>query len=207
MKNIDKEMKINQEIKPEPELIDPMVFDTEEDRESKKEKWMEIFYRCPELSDHLLDLWANLGENGMEHLAEFLTNGFAEYYNAATKTEPYGGQCYGNTKINRSTKVRELVLGCLSSGTIIDASLLNDQEREEAKSLFHIRLLCSLEGDDLTEHLDSMEEEELKEIKDQLQLEMNNDINVPKLAYSKEMAETLFNLIECHIMTKKSKSE
>lgn len=91
MKNIDKEMKINQEIKPEPELIDPMVFDTEEDREAKKEKWMEIFYRCPELSDRILNLWADLGEKEMKYLDEFIMNGFSEYYRTAITADTEEG--------------------------------------------------------------------------------------------------------------------
>lgn len=193
MKNIDKETKTNQEIKPESELIDPMVFDTEEDRESKKEKWMEIFYRCPELSDRILNLWADLDEKEMKYLDEFIMNGFSEYYCSVTRS-------------TSSTEVRELVLGCLSNNTVIDASLLNDQEREEAKALFQIRLLCALEGNDFTEYLDSIAVDELEEIKTQLQLEVNDDAVTP-LAYSKEIAETLLHLIECHIMAKKSKSE
>ena len=61
-------------------LIDPMAFDSEEDLNAKKEKWMDIFQRCPDLSNRILELFANIGEEGMKIFDKFIADKFDEYY-------------------------------------------------------------------------------------------------------------------------------
>ena len=61
-------------------LEDAMVFDTEENLNDKKEKWMDIFYRCPDLSNRILALFADISEEGMKILDKFIADKFSEYY-------------------------------------------------------------------------------------------------------------------------------
>ena len=51
---------------------DAMAFDTEEDLKKKKEKWMDIFQRCPDLSDLIIDLFDSKGEDGINELYRFV---------------------------------------------------------------------------------------------------------------------------------------
>lgn len=60
-------------------LIYPMAFDSEEDLNEKKEKWMDIFQRCPDLSDRILSIYEKNGEEAMKILDKFICDKFDEY--------------------------------------------------------------------------------------------------------------------------------
>ena len=47
---------------------DPMIFETEEELKEKKEKWNDIFNRCPDFSNLIIDLFNNKGEEGISSL-------------------------------------------------------------------------------------------------------------------------------------------
>lgn len=61
------------------ELIDPMAFDTEDDLKGKEEKWSEIFLRCPDLSNTILDLYEKDGECAMLTLDKLIKEKFDEF--------------------------------------------------------------------------------------------------------------------------------
>lgn len=49
-------------------LIDPMAFDTEEDLEVKRQKWNDVFRRCPDFADLIIDFFDAYGEDGINDL-------------------------------------------------------------------------------------------------------------------------------------------
>lgn len=51
---------------------DPMVFETEEGLKKKKEEWNDIFNRCPDFSNLIIDLFNNKGEEGISSLYNFI---------------------------------------------------------------------------------------------------------------------------------------
>lgn len=69
----------NENVKKDEVLIDPMAFDTEEDLATKKEKWMDIFQRCPDLSDKILSIYEKNGEGALSILLKFINDKFEEY--------------------------------------------------------------------------------------------------------------------------------
>lgn len=56
----------------EKKLVDPMVFDSEEDLAKKNEIWKDIFLRCPDAADSLIDLYNKIGaelfDKAMKHM-------------------------------------------------------------------------------------------------------------------------------------------
>lgn len=65
-------------------LTEGMIIESKESLLKKREKWLGIFERCPELSDRIINIFNDIGEDGMRHLDEFIMNGFSDYYAAAT---------------------------------------------------------------------------------------------------------------------------
>lgn len=51
---------------------DPMVFETEEGLKKKKEEWSDIFNRCPDFSNLIIDLFNSKGEEGINSLYNFI---------------------------------------------------------------------------------------------------------------------------------------
>lgn len=49
-------------------LVDPMAFDTEDNLEVKKQKWNDIFQRCPDFADFIIDFFDAYGEEGIGEL-------------------------------------------------------------------------------------------------------------------------------------------
>ena len=64
-------------------LEDAMVFDTKEDLDKKKKDWDSIFLTCPDLSDRILAIQSDLGEEGLKLLNEFIVDGFSDYYKSS----------------------------------------------------------------------------------------------------------------------------
>ena len=54
-------------------LEDPMAFDTEEELEKKKATWNEIFLRCPDFADYVINVYMNPnGEKTLSKLPSIL---------------------------------------------------------------------------------------------------------------------------------------
>lgn len=69
-------------------LVDPMAFDSEEELEAKKQKWMDIFDRNPDLSNLIINIRADLGDDGLyEYLFTFIRDNFGAWYQEVTKSE------------------------------------------------------------------------------------------------------------------------
>ena len=67
-------------------LVGPMAFDTEEGLEAKKQKWMDIFDRNPDLSNLILNLYADLGDDGMyKYLFTFIRDNFGAWMQEVEK--------------------------------------------------------------------------------------------------------------------------
>lgn len=69
----------NNENKKTEVLEDAMAFDTEENLNEKKEKWIDIFQRCPDLSNRILSIYEKNGEEAMGILNKFIADKFDEY--------------------------------------------------------------------------------------------------------------------------------
>lgn len=65
----------------------PMVFTSSEKVEGKMDVWKDIFYRCPEFADLISELFTGVGEDGIEYLREYISNGFEEYYATSVKAD------------------------------------------------------------------------------------------------------------------------
>ncbi len=49
-------------------MKDAMAFDTEEALNEKKEKWMDIFQRCPDFANEVIGIFTSKGEDGVNEL-------------------------------------------------------------------------------------------------------------------------------------------
>lgn len=69
-------------------LVDPMAFDSEEELETKKRIWRDIFDRNPDLSNLIINIYADLGDDGLyEYLFTFIRDNFGAWYQEVTKSE------------------------------------------------------------------------------------------------------------------------
>jgi len=69
-------------------LVDPMAFDSEEELETKKRIWRDIFDRNPDLSNLIISIYADLGDDGLyEYLFTFIRDNFGAWYQEVTKSE------------------------------------------------------------------------------------------------------------------------
>lgn len=68
-------------------LTEGMVIESKESLLKKREKWLDIFERCPDLSDRIINIFNDIGEDGMKYLDEFIMNGFSDYYVSATNAD------------------------------------------------------------------------------------------------------------------------
>lgn len=53
-------------------LEDPMAFDTEEGLKKKEETWKEIFLRCPNFANHIIEMYTEGGELAISTLYNYL---------------------------------------------------------------------------------------------------------------------------------------
>ena len=60
-KNMDEKKVISNE-------IDPFMVDDDQTKVKKAEAWQEIFLRCPEFSDLIIDFYKTYGEEGLNDL-------------------------------------------------------------------------------------------------------------------------------------------
>lgn len=65
-------IKENGKIAEEKELQDPMAFDTEEGLAKKERTWDDIFLRCPDFADYIIEMYNAGGEKAIKKLHDYL---------------------------------------------------------------------------------------------------------------------------------------
>lgn len=54
-------------------LEDPMAFDTEEGLKKKEEAWKEIFLRCPDFANYIIEIYNDGGESAISKINDYLS--------------------------------------------------------------------------------------------------------------------------------------
>ena len=54
-------------------LEDPMAFDTEEGLKKKEETWKEIFLRCPDFANYIIEMYDDDGESAISKIHDYLS--------------------------------------------------------------------------------------------------------------------------------------
>lgn len=68
-KDINPENPASEINKKNEELIDPMACEASpEDLEAKKKKWMDIFQRCPDFANWILEIYEGVGSAGLDDI-------------------------------------------------------------------------------------------------------------------------------------------